>query len=146
MPSPHSAILGLPPHIQQAVVDRIRQSVPTVQAIYAYGSRIDGLLHAESDLDLALLLAPAMNLPAFDLFLLAGDLEAIAGCPVDLTVLDYNKSTVLCKEVVTTGQLLFVADAAAVAHFEMMTLALYAQLNEERKPVIEAYTLEPAYG
>ena len=146
MSSPHSTIIGLPPHVQQALVDRIHQSVPAMQAIYAYGSRLDGMIHAESDLDLALLLAPATSLSPFDIFQLSGDLEAIAGFPVDLTILDYNKSVVLCKEVVATGQPIFVADATAVAHFEMMTLSLYAQLSEERKPVIEAYTLEPAHG
>ena len=146
MSAPHPTIIGLPPHIQQAVVDRIRRGVPAVQAIYAYGSRFAGMVHAESDLDLALLLAPTTQISAFDLFQLSGDLEAIAGCPVDVTILDYNKSVVLCKEVVATGQPIFIADATTVAHFEMMTLSLYAQLSEERKPVIEAYTLEPAHG
>ena len=146
MSSPRHTIIGLPSHIQQAVVKRIRQSVPSLQGIYAYGSRLDGLIHPESDLDLALLLAPAANVSLFDMFQLSGDLETITGCPVDVTILDYNKSVVLCKEVVATGQPIFVADATAVAHFEMMTLSLYAQLSEERKPVIEAYTLEPAHG
>ena len=141
MLSPYPTIIGLPPHIQQAVIDRIRRGVPAVQAIYAYGSRLGEMLHAESDLDLAILLAPAMNFSAFEIFQLRGDLEAIAGCPVDVTILDYNKSVVLCKEVVATGQPIFVAEATTVAHFEMMTLSLYAQLSEERRPVIEAYTL-----
>ncbi len=139
-------IAGIPIPVQHALVEHIRQKVLSLQAIYAYGSRIDGLLHAASDLDLALLLEPASNFSPFEVFQLRGDLETIAGCPVDISILDCNKSVILCKEVVSRGKVIFVNDPDAVDNFEMMALSLYAQLSEERRPVIEAYTLEPVYG
>ena len=143
LPTP---IAGLPTPVQRTLVKHIRQNVPSLQAIYAYGSRIDGIVHAESDLDLALLLDPVSDFSPFGVFQLSGDLETITGCPVDIAILDCNRSVVLCKEVVSNGKLIFVNDAAAVAFFEMMALAFYDQLSEERKPIIEAYTLESVHG
>jgi len=143
LPTP---ITGLPIPVQQALVEHIRQNVPSLQAIYVYGSRLNGMSRAGSDLDLALLLDAASDFSPFDVFQLSGDLEAIVGCSVDLAILDCNRSVVLCKEVVSSGKRIFVNNPDAVAYFEMMALSLYAQLNEERRPIIKAYTLESVYG
>lgn len=125
------------------LVRRIRGAVPEALAVYAYGSGVRGATHSESDLDLALLLPPARQISAERLFELAAELEAIAGCRVDLSLLDRSRSVIHCKEVAVGGILLFQAAALPVAEFEMQTLSDYAHLSEDRAPVVEAYALAP---
>jgi predicted nucleotidyltransferase len=132
--------------VRDDLVSRIREAIPNVLAIYAYGSRVKGGVHAESDLDLALLLPVGQTLQAALLIQLGGDLEALVGCPVQVSVLDLSNYLVHCKEVVAGGMRLFMADDRAVATFEMQTLSNYARLCEDRARVVSSYTVGQAHG
>ena len=132
--------------LRDALVARILESVSEIRAVYAYGSRVKGGIHPESDLDLALLLPRECVVSAKQLFQLRGDLEAIAGFPVGVSILDLVSFVVHCKEVVSSGVTLYVADAQEVAAFEMQTLSNYARLCEDRAPVIKAYMGEQVHG
>jgi predicted nucleotidyltransferase len=125
--------------VSSALVDRIWARLPGLSAIYLYGSQAGGSVHPESDVDLALLLPPDFKVPISTLAELSGDLESLAGCPVEISVLDRRRSIVHCKEVVTRGRLIYSADRAAVEAFEMQTLSEYAQFCEDRLPVVEEY-------
>lgn len=125
---------------------RVREAIPNVLAVYAYGSRVKGEARSASDLDLALLLPFGQSMPAAHLVQLCGDLEALAGCPVEISVLDLENALVHCKEVVSSGIRLYVADAQGVASFEMQTLSGYARLCEDRALVVKAYTVGHAHG
>lgn len=131
--------------LRDALISKIREAIPNVLAIYAYGSRVKGGVHAESDLDLALLLPVGQTVPTALLMQLSGDLEAFAGCSVQVSVLDPGNFLVHCKEVVTGGTRMFVADDRAVGAFEMQTLSSYARLCEDRALVVSAYTGEQAH-
>jgi len=132
--------------LQGRIISRIRESIPNVAGIYAYGSRVNGPTHPESDLDIALLLPPGESVAIETLAQLEGDLEAIAGCAVEVAVLDRGRSVVHCKEVVSTGVLLFVGDALAVEAFEMQVFAEYASFCEDRASVLKAYSMENSGG
>jgi hypothetical protein len=58
--------------------------------------------------------------------------------PVDL-LNAREVSTVLQKEIVQAGRLLYCRDENAVAEFEMLTLSLYQKLNEERKAILDSF-------
>jgi predicted nucleotidyltransferase len=133
---------ALPPDLAATasrLVDRIRAALPEVQAVYAYGSRVRGGGHPASDLDLALLVPRQARFEPLALLALRGDLELVAGCPVELAVLDPGRGLVHCKEVVAYGATLYVGDRRAVDDFEMQVLADYARLCEERRLVVDAY-------
>ncbi len=132
--------------LSRSLVAEIRAAAPGVVAIYAYGSQINGNVHPESDLDIALLMPPGQGVPSQVLLQLQGNLESLAACPVDVSVLDLRSSLVHCQEVVTGGERLFVANEAAVADFEMQTLSFYARLCEDRAPVLQAYIAEHSHG
>jgi uncharacterized protein len=133
-----------PPEVLEAItlplVERIRQLIPGIVAIYAYGSRVRGIQHPASDLDLALLLPGHEEVSPLVLAQLQGDLEAMAGFPVEISVLSLSTQVVHCKEVVAGGEPVFVADRRAVDEFEMRVLSSYARLCEDRMPVVKAYT------
>jgi len=121
------------------IVEEIRRIIPGILAIYAYGSRVRQEQHPGSDLDLAVLLPRGSDVSLADLAQLQGDLECMVGFPVEISILSPENQTVHCKEVVTGGQKVFVADPRAVDGFEMYALSSYARLCEERARVVEAY-------
>lgn len=93
-----------------AIQQALQGQLPGLMAIYAFGSRIQGGARADSDLDLAVLVAgyaePLM------LWNLSGDLAELAGCPVDL--LDLRAaSTVMQYQIITTGQRWWAKDVQA---------------------------------
>jgi predicted nucleotidyltransferase len=122
------------------LVELIRQAIPDTQAIYAYGSYARGGIHPGSDLDLALLLPRQRELSPLEIARLQGDLEALAGFPVELSLLSPETQVVHCKEVVAHGRPVFMLDPRIVDEFEMYALSSYARLCEDRAPVVKAYT------
>ena len=65
-----------------ALVDHLRRHLPALLAVYGFGSRVQGTAGADSDLDLAVLVAGRADV--LQLWSLSGDLADLAGCPVDL--------------------------------------------------------------
>ena len=117
--------------VRHAVIEPLRSLSP--MAIYLFGSFGTPRQHPGSDLDIALLLAAPLD--PVRLFELANDISTRLGCEVDLIDLS-SASTVMAKEVLRTGERIFVNNLLAAQSFEMRTLADYARLNEERQPVL----------
>jgi hypothetical protein len=80
-------------------------------------ARPGGRGHPASDLDLALLVPTQARFEPLALLALRGDLELVAGCPVELAVPDPERGLVHCKEVVAYGATLYVGDRRAVDDF-----------------------------
>ncbi len=111
-----------------AIVQRLQVRWPDLLAVYAFGSRIQGVAGSDSDLDLAVLVAGyAEPLALFDL---AGDLADLACCAVDL--LDLRAaSTVMQYRIITTGERWWTRDAQA-ALFEAAVLSEKTALDSAR--------------
>lgn len=138
-----------PPHLDPiegldtlttALVNHVRQAIPEVLVIYAYGSRVRGGLHPRSDFDFALLLPEHAGVSPLMLAQLQGDLESLAGASVEISILSLETQIVHCKEVVAGGRPVFAADPRVVDEFEMRALSGYARLCEDRAPVLQAYS------
>jgi predicted nucleotidyltransferase len=113
---------------RDALLSTVQQRLPGLLALYAFGSRIQGTAGPESDLDLAVLVAGyADPLLLWDL---AGELEDLAGCPVDL--LDLRAaSTVMQYQVLTTGERWWRRDVQADL-FEVAVLSEKTELDGAR--------------
>ena len=118
---------------QQIILKRVQDRWPDLLALYAFGSRIQGQANADSDLDLAVLVAGyADPLLLFDL---AGELADVAGCAVDL--LDLRAaSTVMQYQIITTGVRWWQKDGQA-ALFEAAILSEKTALDEARSALID---------
>lgn len=125
--------------IAQLLQDRL----PDLLGIYAFGSRIQGTAGPDSDLDLAVLVAGYAEPLA--LWTLAGDVEDIAGCPVDL--LDFRAaSTVMQHQIITTGERWWARDAQA-ALFEAAVLSEKTALDTARAGLLaDIQTRGTVYG
>ena len=115
------------------IIAILREQLPGLVAVYRFGSEVTQTTNGESDLDLGVLCEAAI--PA-QTRLEAGEHLAVAfGRPVDLIDLA-SASTVICTQVVSTGERLFCSDQGRCDLFEDMTLSSYARLNEERGAIL----------
>jgi len=111
------------------VLARVQEYVsdqPNLVAVYLFGSIASGLDHAQSDVDVAILLSESPDRSAaLELQLrMMADLEDICGRQVDLVVLN-TASPLLCFQVFKHGRLLAERDCTARALFEMRVRSLY---------------------
>lgn len=117
---------------QQAVIDLLCARLEGVLAIYAFGSRIRGEANEHSDLDLAVLVEGYAE-PVV-LWRLAGELEDVVGCPVDLLDLR-NASTVMQQQVIVHGERWWARDELA-GLFECAMLSEKLDLDAARAPLL----------
>ncbi|HEX9452563.1 MAG TPA: nucleotidyltransferase domain-containing protein [Burkholderiales bacterium] len=126
------------------IIAILRERLPGLVAVYRFGSEVTRTTNQESDLDLAVLCDKALS--ALTRFSLAGELVVACGRPVDMVDLS-TASTVICAQVVSTGERLFCADPKRCDLFEDITLSSYARLNEERGAILrDVKARESVYG
>lgn len=114
-------------------VSTLRQQFPNLLAVYAFGSRTTDHYRADSDWDLAVLVAGYAD--PWSLFDTAGVLSDQSKCPVDL--LDLRAATTVMQyQVVTTGERWW-AQGNQVDLFEAMVLSEMTELNTARAGVLE---------
>ena len=106
-----------------------------IQAAYLHGSWGTEFARAESDIDLALLCQTPIDLK--QQMRIAQALRLQMGISADIDLSDLrNTDTVFAAHVVGERRRLLVADRPATEQFEMLALAKYARLNEERAGIL----------
>jgi len=113
---------------RDAIVRTLRERLPGLLAVHAFGSRVHGTAGPGSDLDLAVLVAGYAD--ALLLFDLAGELADLAGCPVDLVDLR-AASTVLQYQILVHGERWW-ADDPQAGLFEAAALSEKTALDAAR--------------
>jgi predicted nucleotidyltransferase len=110
----------------------IRQHIPRLLAVYAFGSRVQGSAHADSDWDLAVLVEGYAD--PVQLWNTACDLSDLLGSEVDL--LGFRAaSTVMQYQILTKGERWWARDAQA-ALYEAAVLSEMVELNRARAPLL----------
>ncbi|VAW33559.1 Nucleotidyltransferase domain protein, SO_3165 group [hydrothermal vent metagenome] len=126
--------------MKEQIIQTVLTHYPQVQAVYLFGSYSVGEERPSSDVDIAILLPPALAKEVGSLLL--GDLHLalaeLLGKEIDLVNLR-QVSTVFQKEITMSGQQIFCADAYAADEFEMLVLSFYQKLNEERREILAAF-------
>ena len=115
-----------------ALTQRLLAAIPSLSAVYLFGSLAQGTAGPESDVDIAILADQAPD--AVGLWSLANDLADVAGCPVDLVDLR-AASTVMQYQIITTGKRLWERDSQA-ALYESFILSEKTALDEARAGLI----------
>jgi len=116
----------------EKIVELLRQRLPTLQAVYCFGSFATGHAGPESDLDLAVLLPTAAD--PVHVWELAGEVADIADVPVDLVDLR-SASTVMQFQVITHGQRLW-AQSLPAGLFECLVVGEKWALDVAREGVL----------
>ncbi len=126
----HVAPLPIP---TTRLIKEIRTCFPDLHLIYRFGSMHIEERHAESDIDLAVLLSQPME--PLKRWAAQNHLALLLHAEVDLVDLR-TASTVMQAQVLRTGILLYESDPQLRALYEMRVLSAYAFLNEERRGIL----------
>lgn len=132
----------------KSIVQTCLTCLPEIQAIYFFGSWGTAEQNKDSDLDLALLLAPQEAKALGNLYAskLHKELESLLKLGIDLINLR-ETNTVLQKEIIADVRRVYCADAYAADEFEMLTMSYYQKLNDERAAVLQSfYKTKRAYN
>lgn len=119
--------------ITRRLVATLRDRLPSLLAVYLFGSRANGHAGPDSDLDLAVLVAGKLDPVAT--WELAQLLANQANCDVDLVDLR-GASTVMQYQVIMTGIRLWQKDSQA-ALYECFILSDKTELDEARAGVLQ---------
>ena len=119
----------------QTVISILQSHLPNLMAIYAFGSRVSGDANANSDWDMAVLVAGYVESGV--LWELSGTLADVTGTDVDLIDLR-AASTVMQYQVLTLGKRWWLrADSATlVGVWEAAMLSEMTELNSARAGVM----------
>ncbi len=118
---------------KQAIVAALHKAIPTLSAVYLFGSQAKGSAGADSDVDLAILADHPPD--TLGLWELSGKLAQINGCDVDLVDLR-AASTVMQYQIITTGPRLWSRDSGP-ALYESFILSAKTALDEARAGLLE---------
>ncbi len=119
------------------LIQIIQKHYPETQAIYLFGSFVNGEISSQSDVDIALLL-PFEFKEELMMTGLHFELEQYFKRDVDLINLR-TVSTVFQNIIINTGKVIFCTDEYSKGTFEMLVWSFYQKLNEERAEILEAF-------
>lgn len=115
------------------MLEQLQTAIPSLSALYVFGSQATGDAGPESDLDLAVLTNEVLGTEK--LWDLSSQLADIARCHVDL--LDLRAaSTVMQYRIITTGKCLWAKDSQA-ALYESFILSQKTALDEARAGLLQ---------
>lgn len=119
------------------IITKTLDAYPRVQAVYLFGSTVNGEQREGSDIDIAVLLPPeqARHVGSMLMGALQERLESALGRSADLINLR-EVSTVFQNEIIASGQRIHCVDPDAADEFEMLVLSLYQKLNAERAGIL----------
>ncbi|MCS6848811.1 MAG: nucleotidyltransferase domain-containing protein [Anaerolineae bacterium] len=124
----------------EALVAIILRDFPSTQAIYLFGSYAQGMQHAGSDVDVAVLLPVREARVAGDLRLSDTALALSKHVRRDVDLVNLRLvSTVFQNQIIHSGKLIYSGDEPARREFEMLTLSFYMKLNEERADILRQF-------
>ncbi len=119
--------------IEDKIVNKIKERVPNVLAIYIFGSFGTAHQTAESDVDIAVLMPKKMD--PLTLWDTAQQIAIELNKDVDLIDLK-GASTVFQNQIISTGKRIYCSDKISCDLFEHTCLSMYLRFNEERKDFI----------
>ncbi len=113
-------------------------TIPCIQAVYLLGSAASGAMRSDSDVDIALLFKPGSEIDADFLDKKKAELSLMLGREVDTGYMS-TKNLVYARQAILTGKRIFVQDENFVNMREATLLGLYAQFENDRQEVMNAY-------
>ncbi len=120
--------------IDASIIELLRRDLPSLVAIYRFGSSITAYERPGSDVDLAIL--PSCPLDTVRVWELAQVVAQALDKDVDLVDL-LRASTVMRAQIISTGKRLYCSNRSECESFEDYAYSAYARLNEERKGILQ---------
>ena len=122
-------------NVFQTVIQVLLEALPSLKAVYLFGSRAAGTERPESDYDFAFL-APGHTLSDYEIHQLRLLVSNLLDADVDLVDLQ-QASTVLQFQIVAKGQRIFSSDNLYCDEFDLFVFSSYQHLNEGQQAIIQ---------
>lgn len=122
----------------ERAVQQLQEAIPDLAVAYLFGSAATGATNEDSDVDIAVWTetrGPVLD--SVSRWDLQNNLASIFRRDVDLVDLR-EASTVMRAQVLRSGQVVFESNETTRYRFEMTALSMYADLNEQRRELIES--------
>ena len=113
---------------------------PRILALYVLGSAASDTMRPDSDVDLAILLESGKKMGALERAELAADATLKLSRDVDLGEL-CSRNLIYAREAILKGRRLFTRNESRADLIETGLLGMYAQFNEDRREVLDAYRI-----
>jgi predicted nucleotidyltransferase len=120
-------------------IAHILEANPKIEAAFLHGSMNKGTARSDSDVDIALLPVSHAKISTHERLLSAAQLEELLHRPIDLGILS-SDNLIYAKEVIANGTELFTKNPLHSAMFIATALSMYAELQQQRKEVLHAYS------
>ena len=119
---------------KHAIVTILKQNIPMLQALYIFGSHVDGTATDKSDIDIAYLAAkPLDNVARWEL---SQKLALLLSRDIDLIELSQT-NTIFRYQILSTAERIY-GEGYEVESFETLAYSFYLRFQEERKPIVDA--------
>lgn len=124
---------------EKKVISFFQQFIPGIEALYLFGSQVDGTANDKSDYDFAFLVQEKPQ--ANNGFMLKAHLAQLLNSDID--IIDFLRAdTVTQAQIVAFGSRIFAQSDRAMSFLETSILSKYAQLNEERRGIVTSIVKE----
>ena len=119
---------------KQLIIDILKVDIPELQALYLFGSQMDGTATLTSDIDIAYLSDNVLsNLNRWEL---SQKLASLLSTDIDLIELSQT-NTIFRYQILSTAERIY-GEGYDVESFETLAYSFYLRFQEERKPIVDA--------
>ena len=119
---------------RERIITTLIHEIPTLQALYIFGSQQDGTATNKSDIDIAFLSTEKMkSLQRWDI---SKKLAKELSQDIDLIELSQT-NTIFRYQILSTAERIY-GEGYEVESFETLAYSFYLRFQEERKPIVDA--------
>lgn len=119
---------------KQLIIDTLQENIPELQALYLFGSQMDGTATSTSDVDIAYLSHKVLS--SLDRWGLSQKLASLLSTDIDLIELSQT-NTIFRYQILSTSERIY-GGGYDVESFETLAYSFYLRFQEERKPIVDA--------
>lgn len=119
----------------KAIIELLQEALPEIKLIYLFGSKATGTDTHQSDIDLAILTSHKIdNVLRWEL----GE-KLARHFKQDVDLVDLRQaSPIMQMQIINQGSCLYAKSTFDKNWFEMQVISMYIDVNEMRRPIIEA--------
>ena len=119
--------------ITNIIISMLKKQIPSLQAVYIFGSFIDGTADDDSDIDIAFLaIEKISNVLRWEI----SKLIALA-LQVDVDLINLRETdTIFRYQILSTAKRIY-GHGYDVESFETLAYSFYLRFQEERKPILD---------
>ncbi len=119
---------------KETIITILKSSIPSLQAIYLFGSFYDNSANDESDIDIAFLATELIDIKI--VWKISQKLSILLQRDVDLVELR-TANTIFRYEIISNSDRIY-GNGYDVEYFETVVYSFYLRFQQERKPIVDA--------